>query len=59
MAKSGRSRAPRDRRRPIRFPKPPCSPKLPFPPEPVKPADPGCSTGPDPRELVKKLRRKR
>ncbi len=59
MGKSNRQNAPRDRKRPISFPKPPCSPKPPGPPPPVKPSDPGCDTGPDPRKILKGLGKKK
>ncbi len=59
MAKSGRTRAPRDRKRPYRFPKPPCSPRFPGPPEPVSPGGSECGTGPDPRKLFETLKRGR
>lgn len=59
MAKSGRGRAPRDRKRPYRFPRPPCTPEPPKVPEPPRPADPGCGTGPDPRKLLERLKKKR
>jgi hypothetical protein len=59
MAKSGRSRAPRDRKRPYSFPKPPCSPTPPRPPGQVKPGPPGCGTGPDLDELRKRVKRRR
>ena len=58
MAKSGRQHAPRDRRRPYRFPKPPCQPAPPRRPERPRPPDSGCGTGPDPQELLDRLRRK-
>lgn len=54
MSKSNRQRAPRDRRRPFRVPRPPCEPRMPSPPPPVRPPDPGCSTGPD-LDLLKRL----
>jgi hypothetical protein len=59
MSKSGRGRAPRDRRRPYRFPRPPCEPEPPRAPEPVRPRPPGCDTGPDPAKLIEKLKRKK
>lgn len=59
MAKSNRGRAPRDRKRPVHFPKPPCSPEPPRDPEPVRPPIPDCVTGPDPRDLLKRLKKKR
>ena len=59
MAKSNRTRAPRDRKRPYGFPKPPCTPRFPGPPEPVSPDSPESLTGPDPRKLLKKRKRKR
>jgi hypothetical protein len=58
MAKSHRQHAPRDRKRPFRVPEPPCTPKPPRNPPPPKPADSGCSTGPDPREILKRLRKR-
>ena len=40
--------------------RPPCTPDLPKDPKPVRPPDPWCDTGPDPRILRKlKKRRKR
>jgi hypothetical protein len=59
MAKSGRQNAPRDRKQPFAFPKPPCVPTPPRQPPPPRPAGPGCDTGPDPRKLFEKLERKR
>jgi len=59
MAKGNRGRAPRDRKRPYRFPKPPCTPRFPGPPEPVSPGGSECTTGPDPRELLKKVKKRR
>ena len=58
MAKSGRQNAPRDRIRPLRFPKTPSQPMPPRRPEPPRPPDSGCDTGPDPRKLLDALRRK-
>jgi len=55
MAKSNRQRAPRDRKRGIQFPKPPCTPEPPGPPPPVRPSGPGCETGPDPRKALRKI----
>jgi hypothetical protein len=57
MAKSNRGRAPRDRKKPYRFPKPPCSPEPPRSPEPVHPHRPGCGTGPDLEKLRERVRR--
>lgn len=59
MAESGRERAPRDRKRPVRFPRPPCEPRPPGPPPPVRPGDGGCGTGPDLRRLLERAKRKR
>lgn len=59
MAKSNRSRAPRDRKRGLKLPDPNQVPRLPFPPPPVKPSDPGCSTGTGLKALDKLLRRGR
>jgi hypothetical protein len=59
MAKSGRGRAPRDRKRPYRFPKPPCSPTPPKSPKRVRPEVPGCDTGPDISKLKDLIRPKR
>ena len=59
MAKSGRGRAPRDRKRPYSFPKPPCTPSPPKPPEPVKPSGPGCETGPGLEEIRERVRRRK
>jgi len=55
MAKNRRQSAPRDRKRPFRMPEPPCTPKPPRMPPPPRPADPGCTTGPDPFKLLKRL----
>ena len=59
MAKSGRQHAPRDRKFPFAFPKPPCTPEPPRTPPAPRPSDPGCDTGPDPRRALDKLRKKR
>ncbi len=53
MAKSRRQFAPRDRKRGLQFPKPPCTPKPPGPPPPVRPSAPECTTGPDPVKALK------
>jgi hypothetical protein len=37
--------------------RPPCTPDLPKDPEPVRPPDPWCDTGPDPRVLRKPKKR--
>jgi hypothetical protein len=58
MAKSGRGRAPRDRKRGLVFPKPPCDPPLPRHPDPPRPPGPGETSFPDPRKLFEKLRKK-
>lgn len=58
MGKNRRQQAPRDRKRGMQFPKPPCTPKPPGPPPPVKPSGPGCDTLPDPRETLKKILKK-
>jgi hypothetical protein len=42
----------------IRLPDPPCTPEPPSAPPPVKPAGPGCDTGPDPRKLLRGLLRR-
>ena len=55
MAKSNRQHAPRDRKRGLQFPKPPCTPKPPGPPPPPPPSAPECVTGPDPRKVLKNL----
>jgi len=57
MPKSNRGRAPRDRKKPYRFPKPPCTPEPPRPPEPVRPQPPGCETGPPLKKVLERLRR--
>ncbi len=57
MAKSRRQYAPRDRKRPYAFPKPPCTPDPPRHPPPPMPADPGCGTGPDPRQILMRSRK--
>lgn len=56
MAKSGRGRAPRDRKRPyvFRAPEPPCTPKPPRVPPPPTPPGPGDHLWPDPLERLKK-----
>jgi hypothetical protein len=59
MAKSNRQHAPRDRKRGLKFPTPPCTPKPPGPPPPVRPPGPGCDTGPDPRKVIDKILRKK
>jgi len=59
MSKSNRGRAPRDRKRPYRFPRPPCTPRFPRPPDPVRPDGSECLTGPDPREILRRLRKRR
>jgi hypothetical protein len=47
-------------KRRIRVPKPPCTPEPPRPPGRPRPPGPGeMKTGPDPREIVRKLIRKR
>ena len=65
MAKSGRQNAPssrrtppRDRIRPLRFPRTPSQPMPPRRPERPRPTAPGCDTRPDPRKLLVRLRRK-
>jgi hypothetical protein len=55
MGKSNRQHAPRDRKRGLQFPKPPCTPKPPAPPAPPRPPASGCGTGPDPRKALKSL----
>lgn len=59
MGKSRRQHAPRDRKRGLRFPRPPCTPKPPGPPPPVEPTGPECGTGPDPRQALKRLLKKK
>lgn len=58
MAKSGRGHAPRDRKRGLSFPKPPCEPTPPRRPEPPRPPGPGDAAIPDPRRLLERLRKK-
>jgi hypothetical protein len=58
MAKKNRQNAPRDRKRGIQFPKPPCTPKPPGPPPPPQPPGPGCDTLPDSGQILKKLFKK-
>ena len=55
MAKNRRAQAPRDRKRPYSFPKPPCTPSPPKMPPPPRPPSSGCGTGPDPSKVLKKL----
>ena len=55
MGKSRRQHAPRDRKRGMKIPIPPCTPKPPGPPPPVKPSEPECTTGPDPKKALKKI----
>ena len=59
MAKSRRQHAPRDRKRGMKIPRPPCVPKPPGPPPPVRPTPPDCTTGPDPKEALKKILKKK
>ncbi len=59
MAKNSRQHAPRDRKRGLQFPKPPCTPKPPGPPPPPRPSAPECVTGPDPRKALKGLLKKK
>jgi hypothetical protein len=59
MAKSGRQHAPRDRKHPVAFPKPPCTPEPPRHPPAPRPSGPGEVPIPDPRRLLDKLTRKR
>jgi hypothetical protein len=59
MAKNRRQHAPRDRKRGLQFPKPPCTPKPPGPPPPVQPPGPGCGTGPDPKKILKRVGKKK
>lgn len=58
MAKSGRGNAPRDRKRGLQFPKPPCDPTPPRQPPPPRPPGPGDVSLPDPRKLLERLRKK-
>ncbi len=58
MAKNRRQNAPRDRKRGMKIPRPPCTPKPPGPPPSVKPSAPECETGPDPRQALKKIFKK-
>lgn len=59
MAKRGREWAPRDRKRPYRFPKPPCTPEPPKHPPPPRPTAPDCTTGPDPVEAIRRILRRK
>ncbi len=63
MAKSGRGRAPRDRKRPYTFPRPlpepPCTPKPPRVPPPPAPPGPGDHAWPDPLERLRKVLEKK
>ena len=59
MAKSRRGRAPRDRKRGLQFPKPPCEPTPPRHPGPPRPPGPGEVAYPDPRKLLEQLRKKK
>lgn len=59
MARSGRGRAPRDRKRPyafpLRVPEPPCTPRPPrVPPRPTPPG-PGDHLWPDPLRHLEKV----
>ena len=54
MAKNRRQNAPRDRKRGLKFPKPPCTPEPPkVPPPPPRPPGPGDSIWPDPLKNIK------
>jgi hypothetical protein len=60
MAKSSRGRAPRDKKRSLKLPEWPCTPKPPqTPPRPRPSAPVGSVPGPDFKKAVKKLGRKR
>ena len=53
MAKNRRQNAPRDRKRGLKFPKPPCTPEPPKTPPPPKPPGPSDSLWPDPLKNIK------
>jgi hypothetical protein len=42
----------------MKIPMPPCTPKPPGPPPPVRPSPPECTTGPDPKKVLKKILKK-
>ena len=58
MGKNRRGQAPRDRKRGMKFPTPPCTPKPPGPPPAPRPPGSGCGTGPDPKKALKKILKK-
>jgi hypothetical protein len=43
----------------MKIPMPPCTPKPPGPPPPVRPSPPECTTGPDPKKVLKKILKKK
>jgi hypothetical protein len=53
MAKNRRQHAPRDRKRGLKFPKPPCTPEPPKVPPPPRPPGPSDSLWPDPLKNIK------
>jgi hypothetical protein len=53
MAKNRRQQAPRDRKRGLKFPKPPCTPEPPKVPPPPSPPGPTDSLWPDPLRHIK------
>lgn len=53
MAKNQRQHAPRDRKQPLKFPKPPCTPEPPRVPPPPRPAPPFDPAIPDFRKIFK------
>jgi hypothetical protein len=53
MAKNRRQNAPRDRKRGLKFPKPPCTPEPPKTPPPPRPPGPSDSLWPDPLKNIK------
>ena len=53
MAKKRRQNAPRDRKRGLKFPKPPCTPEPPKVPPPPRPPGPSDTLWPDPLKNIK------
>jgi hypothetical protein len=58
MAKNRRQNAPRDRKRGLKFPEPPCTPKPPKMPPPPAPPGPGDHLWPDPLRKLKPGKKK-
>jgi hypothetical protein len=59
MAKSRRQNAPRDRKRGLKFPQPPCTPEPPKTPPPPRPSGPTDTLWPDPLRNVKLGKKKK